>query len=223
MLKSIKTSVLAAILISTAVVAHAQKKVNEGTITYGMTYELGADQQSLASQLPAETKYKFSGNISKIKMDQGGATIVFLTDGVTKNGLVLVSIPMMQKQYAAKSTKEDGEAMMGKTAVYSDFKATGEKMKIGNYNAEKYTYKDDKGAGLELWATTELVLPEGITGTEFKDVKGTPVKFTKTQNGIKATVVLKDVVEDKVGPLSLEAPAGYEAISLADLKAMGGQ
>jgi hypothetical protein len=223
MLKSIKTSVLAAILISTAVVAHAQKKVNEGTITYGMTYELSADQQSLASQLPAETKYKFSGNISKIEMDQGGATVVFLTDGVTKNGLVLVSIPMMQKQYAAKSTKEDGEAMMGKTAVYSDFKATGEKMKIGNYNAEKYTYKDDKGAALELWATTELVLPEGITGTEFKDVKGTPVKFTKTQNGIKATVVLKDVVEDKVGPLSLEAPAGYEAISLADLKAMGGQ
>jgi hypothetical protein len=223
MLKSSKTSVLAAILISTAVVAHAQKKVNEGTITYGMTYELSADQQSLASQLPAETKYKFSGNISKIEMDQGGATVVFLTDGVTKNGLVLVSIPMMQKQYAAKSTKEDGEAMMGKTAVYSDFKATGEKMKIGNYNAEKYTYKDDKGAALELWATTELVLPEGITGTEFKDVKGTPVKFTKTQNGIKATVVLKDVVEDKVGPLSLEAPAGYEAISLADLKAMGGQ
>ena len=223
MLKSIKTSVLAAILISTAVVAHAQKKVNEGTITYGMTYELSADQQSLASQLPAETKYKFSGNISKIEMDQGGATVVFLTDGVTKNGLVLVSIPMMQKQYAAKSTKEDGEAMMGKTAVYSDFKATGEKMKIGNYNAEKYTYKDDKGAALELWATTELVLPEGITGTEFKDVKGTPVKFTKTQNGIKATVVLKDVVADKVGPLSLEAPAGYEAISLADLKAMGGQ
>jgi hypothetical protein len=223
MLKSIKTSVLAAILISTAVVAHAQKKVNEGTITYGMTYELSADQQSLASQLPAETKYKFSGNISKIEMDQGGATVVFLTDGVTKNGLVLVSIPMMQKQYAAKSTKEDGEAMMGKTAVYSDFKATGEKMKIGNYNAEKYTYKDDKGAALELWATTELVLPEGITGTEFKDVKGTPVKFTKTQNGIKATVVLKDVVEDKVGPLSLDAPAGYESISLADLKAMGGQ
>ena len=88
MLKSIKTSVLAAILISTAVVAHAQKKVNEGTITYGMTYELSADQQALASQLPAETKFKFSGNISKIEMEQQGATIVFLTDGVQKNGLV---------------------------------------------------------------------------------------------------------------------------------------
>ena len=223
MLKSIKTSVLAAILISTAVVAHAQKKVNEGTITYGMTYELSADQQALASQLPAETKFKFSGNISKIEMEQQGATIVFLTDGVQKNGLVLVAIPMLQKQYAAKSTKEDSEAMSGKTPVLTDFKATGEKQKIGIYNAEKYTYKDDKGAALELWATNDIQLPVGITGEEFKDVKGTPVKFTRTQNGIKATVVMKDLVEEKVGPLTLDVPAGYEAISLADLKAMGGQ
>jgi len=223
MLKSIKTSVLAAILISTAVVAHAQKKVNEGTITYGMTYELSADQQALASQLPAETKFKFSGNISKIEMEQQGATIVFLTDGVQKNGLVLVAIPMLQKQYAAKSTKEDAEAMSGKTPVLTDFKATGEKQKIGIYNAEKYTYKDDKGAALELWATNDIQLPVGITGEEFKDVKGTPVKFTRTQNGIKATVVMKDLVEEKVGPITLDVPAGYEAISLADLKAMGGQ
>jgi len=223
MLKSIKTSVLAAILISTAVVAHAQKKVNEGTITYGMTYELSADQQALASQLPAETKFKFSGNISKIEMEQQGATIVFLTDGVQKNGLVLVAIPMLQKQYAAKSTKEDAEAMSGKTPVLTDFKATGEKQKIGIYNAEKYTYKDDKGVALELWATNDIQLPVGITGEEFKDVKGTPVKFTRTQNGIKATVVMKDLVEEKVGPITLDVPAGYEAISLADLKAMGGQ
>lgn len=223
MLKSIKTGVLAAILISTAVVAHAQKKVNEGTITYGMTYELSPDQQSLASQLPAETKFKFNGDISKIEMEQQGATIVFLTDGVQKNGLVLVSIPMLQKQYAAKSTKEDSEAMMGKTPVLTDFKATGEKQKIGIYNAEKYTYKDDKGTALELWATNDIQLPLGIIGQEFKDVKGTPVKFTRTQNGVKATVIMKNLVEDKVGPLTLDVPSGYEAISMADLKAMGGQ
>ena len=130
---------------------------------------------------------------------------------------------MLQKQYAAKSTKEDAEAMSGKTPVLTDFKATGEKQKIGIYNAEKYTYKDDKGAALELWATNDIQLPVGITGEEFKDVKGTPVKFTRTQNGIKATVVMKDLVEEKVGPITLDVPAGYEAISLADLKAMGGQ
>jgi len=223
MLKSIKTSVLAAILISTAIVAHAQKKVTEGTVTYGVVYELTPEQQSLASQLPAEAKLKFSGNILKSETEMQGASVVFLTDAIAKNGLVLVDIPMLQKQYAAKSTKEDTEQMMGATPKLTDFKATGEKLKIGTYNTEKYTYKDDKGAVTELWATTEVSLPQGVIGEEFSGVKGTPVKFTRTQNGVKATLTIKSLVEEKVGPLSLEVPAGYESISLADLKAMGGQ
>ena len=55
MFKSIKTTVVAAILISTAIIANAQKKVSEGTITYGMAYELTPEQQSMASQLPTES------------------------------------------------------------------------------------------------------------------------------------------------------------------------
>jgi len=223
MLKSIKTSVLAVILISTAVIAHAQKKVSEGTLTYGITYDLTPDQQSMASQLPAETKFKFSGDIFKIEIQQGPAKITILSDGINKNGLVLVDIPPMQKQYAVKTTKEETEQTMGKTPVLSDFKATGEKQKIGNYNTEKYTYKDDKGAPYELWATTDIQLPQGIIGAEFKDVKGTPIKFTRIQNNVKATVTIKDLTEDKVGPVSLEVPANYEVTTMEALRAMGGQ
>ncbi|MBB6502121.1 DUF4412 domain-containing protein [Pedobacter cryoconitis] len=223
MLKSIKTSVLAVILISTAVIAHAQKKVNEGTLTYGITYELTPDQQSMASQLPAETKFKFSGDIFKIEIQQGPAKITIFSDGINKNGLVLVDIPPMQKQYAVKTTKEETEQTMGKTPVLSDFKATGEKQKIGNYNTEKYTYKDDKGTPYELWATTEIQLPLGIIGAEFKDVKGTPIKFTRIQNNVKAIVTIKDLTEDKVGPVSLEVPANYEVTTMEALRAMGGQ
>jgi hypothetical protein len=39
MLKSIKTSVLALILVSTAIIAHAQKKITEGTLVYGMKFK----------------------------------------------------------------------------------------------------------------------------------------------------------------------------------------
>ena len=223
MLKSIKTSVLAVILISTAIIAHAQKKVSEGTLTYGITYELSPDQQSLAGQLPAETKFKFNGNVIKIEMEQGPAKITVISDGLTKTGLVLVDVPIAQKQYAVKNTREDTEAMTGKTPVLSDFKATGEKLMIGKYNTEKYTYKDDKGAAYELWATNDLQLPEGIIGEEFKSVKLTPVKFTRVQNGVKAILTIKDVVEEKVGPISMEVPSSYEVTTMDALKAMGGQ
>ena len=222
MLKSIKTTVLAAILISTAVIANAQKKVNEGTLTYGITYELTPDQQSMASQLPPETKFKFNGNIIKIEMEQGPAKITVITDGVEKNGLVLVDVPVMQKQYAVKTTKAESEQTMGPTPKFTDFKSSGEKQKVGIYNAEKYTYKDDKGTPFELWATTDIQLPAGVIGEEFKEVKGTPVKFTRVQNGIKATVTIKDLKEETVGPLSLAVPASYEVTTMEALRAMAG-
>ncbi|KEQ30237.1 hypothetical protein [Pedobacter antarcticus] len=223
MLKSIKTTVVAAILIGTAVIAQAQKKVNEGTLTYGMTYELTPEQKSMASQLPAETKFKFNGNILKIEMEQGPAKITILSDGLQKTGLLLVDVPIAQKQFAVKVTKEETEESMGKTPVLTDFKATGEKKKIGTYDTEKYTYKDDKGVQNELWATTDIQLPEGIIGEEFKAVKGTPVVFTRTQNGVKATVTIKNLNEDKVGPLTLDVPPSYELTTMDALRSMGGQ
>ncbi|MDO7742793.1 MAG: hypothetical protein MUP99_03440 [Pedobacter sp.] len=222
MFKSIKTTVVAAILISTAIIANAQKKVSEGTITYGMAYELTPEQQSMASQLPTETKVKFNGDILKIEMEQGPAKITILSDGLKKDGLVLVDVPMMQKQYAVKTTKAEAEQTMGPTPVLSDFKATGEKQKIGMYNAEKYTYKDDKNAAYELWATTDVQLPAGIIGAEFAAVKGTPIKFTRTQNGFKSVVTIKEVKEEKVGPITLDVPAAYEVTTMDALRAMGG-
>ncbi|WP_158798069.1 hypothetical protein [Pedobacter sp. L105] len=222
MLKSIKTSVIAAILISTAVIAHAQKKVNEGVLTYGLTYELTPEQQSMASQLPAETKFKFNNNLFKIEMEQGPAKITIISDGIARTSLVLVDVPIAQKQFAVKSSKEETEQMMGARPVLSDFKATGEKLKIGNYNTEKYTYKDDKGASFELWATNDIQLPEGIVGSEFKALNATPVKFTRAQNGVKAVVTIKDLTDEKVGALSLDVPSGYEVTTMEALKAMGG-
>jgi hypothetical protein len=223
MLKSIKTSVLAAILISTAVLAHAQKKVNEGTLTYAVTYDLSPDQKSMAAQLPPETKFKFNGSLIKLEMEQGPAKITVINDAIAKTGLVLVDVPIAQKQYAVKTSKEDNEQMMGKTPVLSDFKATGEKQKIGSYDTEKYTYKDETGASFELWATNDIQLPEGISGSEFKALGATPVKFSRVQNGVKANISIKGLVEEKVGPISLAVPPSYEITTMEALKAMGGQ
>ena len=80
MFKSMKTGVLAAILISAAFIANAQKKVTEGTITYKMDYTLTADQAGMEAQLPTESKVKFSGQMSKIEMEQGPATITVISD-----------------------------------------------------------------------------------------------------------------------------------------------
>lgn len=221
MFKSIKTGVLAAILISTAIIAQAQKKMTEGTATYTMEYALTAEQEPMAAMLPKESKIKFNGNFSKVEMEQGPAQITIIKDGMANEGLVLIDVPVAQMQMAVKQTKADFDKANG-DVKFVDFKNTGEKQIIAGFNAEKYTYKDDKGGGYELWATTELELPKGLSYDHFKDVKGAVIKSTATQNGVKATSTLKEIVEGKVGALTLEIPSGYELKTMQEVMAMSG-
>lgn len=225
MFKSIKTGVLAIILIGTAIIAKAQKVVDSGTITYGIEYLLTDEQKKQIdpSILPSESKVEFNGNLSKIQIDMGMAMVKVINDGALLNSLVLVDIPIAQKQYAAKMSKEEVEQQRG-GLVFSDFKATGEKQNIAGFNAEKYTYKDNNGASYELWATTELKLPKGAVPPGFDALNSTPIKYSNSQDGFKTLVTIKSVKEGKVGPFSLDVPKGYEQKTMAELKAMrGGQ
>ena len=221
-LKSIKTGAVAAILFGSTMIASAQKTINEGTITYGVTYTLSPAQAEMAAQLPKEQKVKFNGNIMRIDMQQGPATIVSLQDFAAKNGVTLIDVPIIQKQFAVVVTNKDFLAQEAANSVFTDFKATGEKQKVGNYNAEKYTYKDDKGNIYELWATNEIALPAGISGSQFNTVKGALVKYTTFQNGIKMTLTVKDINEGKVGPFSLAVPSGYELKTMQEMMQMQG-
>lgn len=224
MLKSIKTSVLALILVSSAVIAHAQKKIAEGTLTYGLQYKLTDEQKSAMAgqEPPAELKVKFNNGLTKIEIEQGPALIGIVSDNVEKTGLLLIDVPIAQKQFAVKQSKEDVAKAMGDLPKYSDFKASGEKQTIGGFSAEKYTFKDDKGATHELWATKEVELPNVGSQNYFPGLGAFPVKYTLVQRGIETTTTLKSVVEGKVGVISKEVPSGYEIVTMEDLAKMQG-
>jgi hypothetical protein len=225
MFKSMKTSVIALLLVSTAILAHAQKKIDQGTIVYGISYELSPEQKTAidASMLPAESTVNFNGNFASFKIESGPALVQVITDKATETGLVLIDVPIAQKQFATKMSAEELKQQRGDTK-YSGFKATGEKQNIAGFNAEKYSYADDKGATYELWATKDVQLAKGANYSEFAEVKGTPVKFVLTSNGIKTNYVVKSIKDAKVGPFTLTVPEGYEVKTMAEMKAMqGGQ
>lgn len=221
MFKSIKTGVLAIILIGTAIIAKAQKVIDSGTITYGIAYLLTDEQAKFSNTelLPSESKVEFNGKVGKVQTDLGLAMLKILTNPTERSGLVLVDVPMMQKQYAAKMSKEDIENQHG-NLKFSDFKDTGEQQVIAGFNAKKYTYKDNNGASYELWATNELKLASGANPPGFEQLNATPVKFTDILEGVKTVLTLKTVKEGKVGPFTLDIPKGYELKTLAELKAM---
>jgi hypothetical protein len=222
MFKSIKTGVLVAILISTAIYAHAQKKVAEGTVTYEMKYSPAAGQEGIVAMLPQETKSKFNTSISQFESQQGPAKLTFIMNYVNNEGLFLLDVPVAQWQYAVKLKKEDLDKQIAANPKLSDFKATGEKKVIATYNAEKYTYKDDKGNSYELWATSDIEMPEGFYGKDFKDVKGALLVYTNFVNGVKAVSTFKKLTEEKVGTLTIDVPKGYEVKTMEEIMALSG-
>ncbi|MGY4385587.1 hypothetical protein ACVWYN_002633 [Pedobacter sp. UYP24] len=223
MFKSIKTSVIAIILIGTAVIAKAQKVIDQGTLTYQIEYMLTDEQKKVIdpSVLPSESKVRFNSNVSKVEIDMGAAMIKILTDASTNNAIVLVDVPIMQKQYAAKMTKEDIDKQAG-NLTFGDFKATGEKQTFAGYEAEKYSYSDNNGAAYEVWVTKALKLSTGAVLPRFSKLNGTPIKYTINQNGLKSTLTLKTVKAEKIGPFSLDVPKGYEITTMEALNAMRG-
>lgn len=220
MFKSIKTGVVAAILVSTAFYAQAQKSITEGTAVYTVKYSLPAEMAQMEGMLPTESKTVFKNNFSKTVMEQGPALITVIADKSTESGLLLLDVPVAQMQYAVKMTKADIDKTKVGAPVYSDFKATGEKKVIATYNAEKYTHTDDKGQKYELWVTQDIELPASMKEDEFKTVKGTPVMFSSFRNGITSTLTLKSIKEEKIGDLTLTPPSGYELKTMAELEAM---
>lgn len=212
MIKTIKTSVLALLMVSTAIVVHAQKTFNEGTLNFDVT----------ANGATTQVKTKFNGDLTKIEMEQGPALINVISNTATKTSLLLIDVPVAQKQFAVKISKEEVEKQEAAMPKYSDFKATGEKQVIATLNAEKYTYKDEKGASHELWATKDIMIPAMKSQGLFKDLDALPVKYTAVIGGIESNMVLKSISTDKVGAISLEVPSGYELTTMDELKAMQG-
>lgn len=209
MFKSIKTGVVALILVSTAIIAHAQKKIAEGTLVFAVT----------ANGTTTDVKTKFNGNLTKIEIENGPAMINIISNTADKTGLLLIDVPVAQKQFAVKVSKAETEAQEALLPKYSDYKATGEKQTIAGFNAEKYTYKDDKGGAHELWATKDLDIAAITNGGFFKGLGAFPVKYSAVINGVNSDLLLKSLSEAKVGAISLEIPTGYDIVTMEELKA----
>ncbi|MEJ7559493.1 MAG: hypothetical protein WKF66_14385 [Pedobacter sp.] len=199
----------------------AQKTVNQGTLTYDITYDLNEGQKKTidAEKLPSVTKVKFNGNMSKMEIDMGLATLKMIVDGPGKLAVLLVDAPLFQKQYAAKFSKEDLEKQGG-NLTFKNFKATGVRQIIGGYDAVKYNYQDNNNENYEVWIAPELKLSPGAILPEFSGLKGTPVKYVSLQYGVKNILTLKSVKEEKTGPFTLEVPSGYEVKTVKEMDEM---
>jgi hypothetical protein len=84
--------------------------------------------------------------------------------------------------------------------------------------------KDSKsGSSYVAWVTKDVVAPTNSLTKYFADAGGFPVQFTTMQQGQSIDVTLKSVTDEKAPAGTFGIPAGFDKITLDDLKAMSGK
>lgn len=221
MLKSIKISGFALLLLSAALNAAAQKKITQGTITYTVTHNLTEAQKAKTdiAKLPLEWEAKFNDSLSSTKIKRGSVIFDIISNHRDKTRFFLIDMVLLGRQYGVKQSKEEVSKLENKPSENIEFKETKETQIIAGYQAHKYLYTDNKGVNREVWATKEVVLPSFGIDKTFQGLNAVPLKYTVLQTGIETTRTLKSIVESNVNiPTSI--PDEYELTTMEEITKM---
>lgn len=198
----------------TAVVfsASAQKTYTHGVATYSLKTSMG----------DGESKVSFTTDSSIAVTQQGPATIKMLSNSKATYFAILVDVPVASMKKAAVLTPDEIDQFVAAAPKFT-FTPTTETKVINGFNCKKVDVKDAKsGSSYTAWITNDIVLPVNVLTKPFINAGGAPIQFTSIQQGQPVDVTLKSVSEEKV-PAGSFGIAGFEKISLDDLKSMGGR
>lgn len=198
---------------SLAFTANAQKSYTQGAATYTLKTQVG----------DAESKIYFIPDSTVSVMQQGPALVKILANSKGTYIAILVDVPVASIKKVAVLTPDDIEQGMAAAPKFSFTPSTETKI-INGYNCKKVDVKDTKsGSSYVAWVTNDITMPTNMLTKYFADAGGTPVQFTTIQQGQPLDVTLKAITDEKAPAGSFNIPAGFDKISLDELKAMSGR
>lgn len=192
--------------------ANAQKTYTQGLATYSLK----------TAQGDVDSKVYFSADSSVAITQAGPATIKILSNIKGSYVAVLVDVPVASIKKAAVLTPDEIEQAQAAAPKLTFTPGTETKV-INGFNCKKVDVKDSKsGSSYVAWVTKDITAPMTSLTKYFGEAGGFPVQFTTFQQGQPVDVTLKSVTDEKAPAGSFGIPAGFDKISLDDLKAMGG-
>lgn len=220
-MKRTKRSVTLFLMLTTALTfTYAQKKINEGTVTYTATYELSADQLLYADQLPKEITCYFRGDSTAAITNQGAAIIKGVSVLKSNYHSLLVNIPTASKKIVVVMSNEEVEQ---EKAANPQFKGTvgTEKQIINGYTCIKVNITDTKsGANYEIWVTNDIDMPPNSVSKLVSEFGGVPVRFVTFNRGIKISAEIKEINEVPIPAGFFSPTRDYESMTFAQLQAL---
>jgi hypothetical protein len=221
----IKTRVITSIFLLFAMFtmpAMAQKKINEGAITYTVSYELPPDKQQFAEMLPKEIQCYFRGDSTAAIVKQGAATVKGVSVFKSDYHSLIIDVPANGKKILVVLTADEVAQEKAGVPKFTGKKSGGTQV-IDGYKCAKVTVTDPKtGTVYEAWVTNDIDIPPTSVSRAISMFGGVPVKFVTFNNGVKINAEIKEIKEETVPAGFFTATKDYEPMSYTDLKTMSG-
>jgi hypothetical protein len=206
------TAALGLALTATAISASAQKVYKEGVMVV---------TTSMQGQT-VELKNYFRPDSAAATFSAGPANIKVLTDAKHTYMAIIVDVAVASIKKAAVYSPAEVEEEMGKMPVLTFTPGTETKV-ISGFNCKKVVAKDSKsGKTFDVWVTNDVSSPSTAVQSYYANVGGFPVQYTSFRDGQSTEVTVKSLTEGKAPAGTFGIPAGFDKISLDDLKAMSG-
>lgn len=204
---------MGAVFMAFSISASAQKVYTEGVINYSVG----------AAMLTIDSKVYFSPDSSAVVTNTGEYTAKIMSDNKGSSVTILVDVPVISMKKVAMLTPAEIAQANAEIPKFT-FTPTAETKQINGFNCKKIVAKDAKtGSNIDLWITNDIKTPVNSMTKPFADVGGVPVQFTTVQQGQTVNVELKSISADKPPAGTFGVPPGFDKISFADLKKLGGQ
>lgn len=217
--------VVMALLVSFSVSAQKKEKTFAGIIKYAITYE-DLDPQ-YKGQVPTEMiTYVKDG---KFRMDQV-SPMYTMGSVVLEDGSAIVLIDVMGQKLATQQSKEDIEKAKTEAKESGDLKdsepvveKTDETKTIAGYKCTKYNVTTD-GETMEVFVTEDIAMPASYyDNSQVKGVKGVPMQYTMSTQGMNMTMTAKEVKKGGVNNSMFMITDDYQKLSAEEFaKMLGG-
>ena len=179
----------------------------EGVITYSITYEqLPEEMQQMEQMLPKSQKISVKGDKSRFEQKTTMSRSIFLSDMAAGTSTILIEA--QGQKFKLSMSKEDVDKSIEQQGTPGINYVDGTK-DIAGYTCKKAEVTmeglDDKA----IFYYTEEIPAIQMRGMESLQLKGMPLEYQMSTNGIKMVMTVIEMDERSLSDDLFEVPEGY--------------
>jgi len=192
--------------------------IEEGIITYDITYFQTEKENPLISLLPTQMTITFKGDkaVSVFEGWMGIFSSCLITD--ISEGENKTLIKLSDKKYYSVSAID--EPFIGEKIDSIYIKNLEETKDIAGYKCKKSTVKiyNPENSSFDIYYTDELNLKYPNINSPFKDIQGVLMEFQMEINSIEMKLTFNNLNTDKIHDSVFNVPEGYHNISRTEME-----